>query len=251
MLKRSTRQYFNFECYCENAQIVGFSDFKYSTLLGATRRLVFFWVCHCSWTLVPPVVTHAHLLGPCEGLGLPNPKGAATPLLRPSDQRARGRPWCRTSLHFPPVLWSPKGTILQRGPLPGTRAPQEVGRRAGECTLNPTPAYSSPAAWRRANHAHGMDTVPSVLRPSRCLGDHLPAPLWNHVCSCRKAVREWSDLSFMRCMWLLNLASTKLTIFFSSRRDTIAELQVLPTSNIKVGGHGGENKAVPNTSFWE
>lgn len=37
--------------------------------------------------------------------------------------------------------------------------------------------------------------------------------------------------------------------FFPSRRDTVAELQVLPTWTIEAGGDSGENKAVPTTGF--
>lgn len=47
-------QYFYIECYCENAQVLGFPDFKYSMPLGITRRLVFFqYITAAEDTLTP------------------------------------------------------------------------------------------------------------------------------------------------------------------------------------------------------
>lgn len=47
-------QHFYFECYCENAEVLGFPDFKYTMPLGVTRRLVFFeYITAAKETLTP------------------------------------------------------------------------------------------------------------------------------------------------------------------------------------------------------
>lgn len=84
-------QYFNFECYCENAQVLGFPDFKYSTLLGVTRQLVFFELSPCNRGYSYPRRWHAQTRRSLRGTGAAkrhcNSCARSSPLRQPREER--------------------------------------------------------------------------------------------------------------------------------------------------------------------
>lgn len=172
-------QYFNVECYCENAQVLGFPDFKYSTLLGVTRQFVFFeYVTAAEDTLTPGGDTRRPA-GSLRGTGAAemrrNSRARSSPLRPPREEPA-------SVADLSPLPrqrgGAPGGRYRRRESPPGMGAPQEVGRRAGAGTLNTTPAYArtystegSKPGKRRGRGAYARCGQP---RSSPALGEGIP-----------------------------------------------------------------------------
>lgn len=125
-------QCFNFKRYCENGQVLGFPDVKYSTLLGAARWLVFFeYVTAASQGHSYPwrrdVQTHRV---PARDGGCRMALRLPCPLLSPLTPRRGADVGGGPHLPCPSAPRSPGGTMLQEGIPPWDRGTAGSGTKS-------------------------------------------------------------------------------------------------------------------------